>query len=423
VKIIRYHECNTRSWGYRQPDDLSSVKTIIESVQEHGDEAVRQYTEEFDNVQLVEFEVGEQEIERAVQNCDERTRQVMVSMIDNVRKFAKRQRAQLNEFEFEIEPDVFVGQRVAPVQRVGVYAPGGRFPLISSVIMCAIPAQVAGVQSVVLCSPPRFQGSIHPTMVVAARLCGVHHIYHVGGVQAIAALAYGTESISPVDMIVGPGNKYVTQAKKEVYGKVGIDFIAGPTEVVIIADEGSNAAIIAADILAQAEHDIDALPMLVTTSMSIAEQVEVEVSKQLRGLRTRDIAEIALAKNGLIIVVDGPEQAIELANLRAPEHLELHVKDPHAYTDALHHYGSLFIGERAGEALGDYSSGLNHTLPTNACARYTAGLNVTTFLRLQTTLRVESGGLDAIGPVAQAIAEIEGLDGHAKSVKIRSDGV
>jgi histidinol dehydrogenase len=263
---------------------------------------------------------------------------------------------------------------------------------------------------------------MHPTMLVAAHLCGIDHIYHVGGVQAIAALAYGTESIPPVDMIVGPGNKYVTQAKKEVYGKVGIDFIAGPTEVLIIADETAQASIIAADMLAQAEHDIDALAMLVTTSPTLAEEVKAETARQLKSLKTRDVAEISLAKNGTIVVVDSPEQAIEVANLRAPEHLELQVKDPHMYTDALHHYGSLFIGERAGEALGDYSSGLNHTLPTNTCARYTAGLNITMFLRLQTTLRIEENGLNTIGPVAQTIAEIEGLDGHAKSVRIRSDG-
>jgi len=423
MEIVRYHECRIDQWGYQEPEEASSVKSIIESVREHGDEAVRQYTEEFDNVQVVDFAVGEQEIDRAVQNLDDGSRKVIESMIDTVRKFAKRQRAQLSDFEFEIVPNVFTGQRLSPVAHVGVYAPGGRFPLISSVIMCAIPAQVAGVETIVLCSPPRFQGSIHPTMVAAARLCGIKRIYHIGGVQAIAALAYGTESIPPVDMIVGPGNKYVTQAKKEVFGKVGIDFIAGPTEVVIIADETARASIVAADMLAQAEHDIDALAMLITTSPTLAQHVHDEVYKQLKGLKTRDVAEISLAKNGMIVIVDGPEQAIEIANMRAPEHLELHVQDPGAYVDELLHYGSLFIGERAGEALGDYSSGLNHTLPTNTCARYTAGLSVITFLRLQTTLRVEEGGLTTIGPVAQTIAEIEGLDGHAKSVKIRSEGV
>jgi histidinol dehydrogenase len=423
VNIIRYNECKNDLWDYREPEDMSSVRTIIDNVREHGDEAVRQYTEEFDNVQIVDFEVGEQEIDRAMETIDPRTRQIMSTMIDNVRKFAKRQRAQVTDFEFEIVPNVFTGQRLSPVERVGVYAPGGRFPLISSVIMCALPAQVAGVETIVLCSPPGFQGGIHPTMLAAARLCGIKHVYHVGGVQAIAALAYGTESIPRVDMIAGPGNKYVTQAKKEVFGKVGIDFIAGPTEVLIIADETAHAAIIAADILAQAEHDIDALAILVTPSPALAEKVKDEVEKQLKSLRTRDIAEIALAKNGVIVVVDSPDQAIEIANRRAPEHLELHVQETSVYSEKLRHYGSLFIGERAGEALGDYSSGLNHTLPTNTCARYTSGLSVMTFLRLQTTLRVEKGGLNTIGPVAQAIAEMEGLDGHAKSVKVRGESV
>lgn len=423
MNIIRYSECKRDLWDYREPEGISSVRTIIDNVREHGDEAVRQYTDEFDHVQIVDFEVGEQEIERALGTIDARTRQIMNSMIDNVRKFAKRQRAQVSDFEFEIVPNVFTGQRLSPVERVGVYAPAGRFPLISSVIMCALPAQVAGVETIVLCSPPRFQGSIHPTMLAAARLCGIKHVYHVGGVQAIAALAFGTESIPRVDMIVGPGNKYVTQAKKEVFGRVGIDFIAGPTEVFIIADETAHPEIIAADILAQAEHDIDALAILVTASPALAEKVKDEVEKQLKSLRTRDIAEIALAKNGMIVIVDDMDQAIEIANRRAPEHLELHVQDMGACLEKLRHYGSLFMGERAGEALGDYSSGLNHTLPTNTSARYAAGLNVMTFLRLQTTLRVEKGGLSVIGPVAQALAEIEGLDGHAKSVKVRGDGV
>jgi len=421
VNIIRYHECNKDFWEYVEPEGVTSVKTIIENIREHGDEALRQYTEEFDNVQIVDFEVGEQEIERAIQNLDLRIRQAIEVVIDNVRKFAKRQRAQFNDFEFEIVPNVFTGQRLAPVTRVGVYAPGGRFPLVSSVIMCAVPAHVAGVDTIVLCSPPRFQGSIHPIMLAAARLCGVHRVFHVGGVQAIAALAYGTESIPRVDMIVGPGNRFVTQAKKLLYGRVGIDFIAGPTEVLIIADESARPEIIAADILAQAEHDIDALAILVTPSPALAGKVNEELQKQLKNLKTRDIAEIALAKNGKIVIVDSNEQAIEVANARAPEHLELHVQDPRAYLGKLKHYGSLFLGERAGEALGDYSSGINHTLPTNTCARYTAGLNIATFLRMQTTLRVEKGGLSMIGPVAQTIAEIEGLDGHVKSIRVRSD--
>ena len=421
MNIIRYHECNKDFWEYVEPEGVTSVKTIIENIREHGDEALRQYTEEFDNVQIVDFEVGEQEIERAIQNLDLRIRQAIEVVIDNVRKFAKRQRAQFNDFEFEIVPNVFTGQRLAPVTRVGVYAPGGRFPLVSSVIMCAVPAHVAGVDTIVLCSPPRFQGSIHPIMLAAARLCGVHRVFHVGGVQAIAALAYGTESIPRVDMIVGPGNRFVTQAKKLLYGRVGIDFIAGPTEVLIIADESARPEIIAADILAQAEHDIDALAILVTPSPALAGKVNEELQKQLKNLKTRDIAEIALAKNGKIVIVDSNEQAIEVANARAPEHLELHVQDPRAYLGKLKHYGSLFLGERAGEALGDYSSGINHTLPTNTCARYTAGLNIATFLRMQTTLRVEKGGLSMIGPVAQTIAEIEGLDGHVKSIRVRSD--
>lgn len=421
MNIIRYSEGIQVLREYREPDDVSSVKRIIDTVREHGDEAVRQYTEDFDNIRVVEFEVGQQEIDRALEAVDARTKQILERMIDTVRKFAKRQRAQMSEFEFEIAPGVFTGQRLSPVERVGVYAPGGRFPLVSSVIMCALPARVAGVDTVVLCSPPRFQGSIHPTMLVAARLCGIQHVYHVGGVQAIAALAYGTESIPRVDMIVGPGNRYVTQAKKEVFPRVGIDFIAGPTEVFIIGDETANPAIIAADMLAQAEHDIDALAVLVTTSPALAEQVRGEVQRQLKNLRTRDIAEIALTKNGMIVIVDSHDQAIDIANQCAPEHLELQVRETGMYMEKLRHFGSLFIGERAGGALGDYSSGLNHILPTNTCARYTNGLNVATFLRLQTTLRVEQGGLNTIGPIAQSIAEIEGLDGHAKSVRVRSE--
>jgi len=285
--------------------------------------------------------------------------------------------------------------------------------------MCAVPARVAGVKEVVVCSPPSHRRSIHPAVLIAADVVGVDEIYRVGGAQAIAAMAYGTQTIRKVDKIVGPGNKYVVSAKREVWGVVGIDFLAGPTEIMIIADKTADPKTIAADLLAQAEHDVEAIPILVTTSLELAEEVQKEIELQLRELVTRDTAGASIQRNGMVILVNDMQEAIHVANEKAPEHLSLQVGRPQDHLAELRNYGSLFVGGYSAEALGDYSGGINHTLPTNGCARYTAGLSVKDFIRLQTILEVTKEGLMVIGPTAKTLAEIEGLDGHAKSIAMR----
>ncbi|MEO0226368.1 MAG: histidinol dehydrogenase, partial [candidate division WOR-3 bacterium] len=293
------------------------------------------------------------------------------------------------------------------------------FPLVSTVLMCGVPAKVAGIKEIVLCSPPTHNNSIHPAILATAHLIGIKEVYRVGGIQAIAALAYGTESMKPVDKIFGPGNIYVTTAKKLVYGDVGIDFIAGPSEILIIADKTAEVKIIAADLLAQAEHDVDASAILITNSKRLAENVKKEVKRQLQKLNTKEIANASLKKKGVIIFVKNMDQAIEIANKKAPEHLELQVKNPNKFIDKLKNYGSLFIGKYSAEVLGDYSSGLNHTLPTGGAARYTGGLHIKDFLKIQTVLKVDKMGFENISAIAEKLARIEGLYGHLNSIGIR----
>jgi len=272
-----------------------------------------------------------------------------------------------------------------------------------------------------VCSPPTFKGNIHPLILTASHILKITEVYKLGGAQAIAALAYGTETVKMVDKIVGPGNKYVQAAKKEVFGNTGIDFIAGQTEIMIIADETAEAKIIASDLLSQAEHDTEALSVLATTSERLAGFVLKEIDVQLNTLKTKKIAKESLAKKGMLILLNNVEEGIELANRRGPEHLEIHIENAEKHKDKLHNYGSLFIGKYSAEALGDFSSGLNHTLPTNTTSKYTGGLNVRDFLKIQTTLKVTKNGLKEIGPAAEKLSEIEGLHAHGESIRKRYD--
>ena len=418
MRIVKYSELDETIFHYKEMQEIGSVKEILNGVARHGDRAVRKYTLEYDGVELRQFQL-EKARQAALQQVDEKTRSVLEASAKNIRQFARRQMEQLQDFEFEIQSGVITGQKVIPLDRVGVYVPAGRFPLPSTLLMCAIPAKVAGVGEIIVCSPPTFNGTIHPAILAAAEIAGVDEVFWIGGVQAIGAMAYGTESIKPVDKIVGPGNKYVAYAKKEVYGRVGIDFIAGPTEVMILADETANPAFIAADLLAQAEHDPDATPILITTSSKLAYNVSSEVTRQLNQLKTKEVASQSIENNGIIVIVENSDEAIEIANRMAPEHLELQTKHPENYVNKLKKYGSLFIGEYAAEVLGDYSSGLNHTLPTNTTARYTGGLSVKDFVKFQTTLRVTAEGLKSIGPTAKHLGELEGLHGHARAIDIR----
>ena len=419
MKIIRHDELSEDFFEYKELEEIGAVQNIISEVRRTGDRAIKKYTLKFDGVELEQFKLSALDIEQAYHQFDNEMTASLQLAASNIEWFASKQREQLTDFDYEILPGVVTSQRVIPIERVGVYTPGGSYPLPSTVLMCCIPARVAGVKEIAVFSPPTHNGSIHPAIVVAADICQVEEIYRIGGVQGIAAMAYGTETIKRVDKIVGPGNQFVAAAKKLVYGAVGIDFIAGPTELMIIADDSANPAFIAADLLAQAEHDVNAIPILITFSPELADRVNQQIEKQLLNLPTADIARQSLNNNGIIILVDMIDDAFDIANKKAPEHLELQLEYADDFAERLHNYGSLFIGSFSAEALGDYSSGLNHTLPTNGCARYTGGLSVKDFLKFQTTLEVTHEGLSAIDQTAIDLGRMEGLEGHARSVEAR----
>jgi histidinol dehydrogenase len=419
VKVIKYNDIEEAFFKYDEIKEITAVRKIINDVRKNGDKALKKYTKYFDNTELKQIQISGIEIEKAYKKATKEEITAIEKASENIKEFSKKQKEQLKDFEFEIKKGVFTGQKIKPIKRVGIYVPGGNFPLVSTLLMCTIPAQVAGVSEIAVSSPPTYHGSIHPLILTASYILKITEIYKLGGSQAIAALAYGTETVKSVDKIFGPGNKYVQFAKKEVLGNVGIDFIAGQTEIMIIADDTAEAKIIASDLLSQAEHDKSAMPILATTSKQLAEKVLIEIEKQSEKLATKAIVKKSMENKGLIILLGNIEKGIELANKRGPEHLELHIKEPETLVDKFHNYGSLFIGKYSAEALGDFASGLNHTLPTNTTSRYTGGLSVKDFLKLQTTLRVTKEGLEELGPVAEKLAEIEGLHAHGESIRKR----
>jgi histidinol dehydrogenase len=419
MKVITQSALDEKFFRSSDMEVLADAAAIVEDVRAEGDTAIRKYTELFDGVRLEKFRLEKDELEHIRAAADESTVYTLERAANNIRQFAERQMQQFAQIEYEYPRGVFTGQKVIPISRVGVYAPGGKFPLASTVLMCAIPAQVAGVQEIALFSPPRDEGRVHPAVVAAASMAGISEVYSIGGAQAVAAMAYGTQSIRPVRKIVGPGNRYVTAAKKLVFGRVGIDMIAGPSEIMIIADHTATAAFVAADLLAQAEHDEDAEAVLVTDSRKLAEKVLWHISNQLRDLPTAATAKRSFEKRGKIILVEHIADAVSIANRKAPEHLELMVEEPDEVVGRLRSYGTLFIGGFSPVALGDYSSGLNHTLPTGGCARWSSGLSVRDFLKCPTTLKVTRRGIKAIGPIARHFAIMEGLEAHARSVALR----
>ena len=398
-----------------------SVEKIIDKIIAEGDTALREYSLMFDKAERTAFRVSDQEIADAMSHVSPKLLDDLRFAANNIEKFARCQMESISGVEgFEPVEGVALGHRVLPVRSCGCYVPGGGYPLFSTALMLIIPAKVAGVRRVVACAPTmRGTGSIHPATLVAMHLAGADEIYALGGVQAIAALAYGSESIAPVDIIVGPGNQYVTEAKRQCYGQVGIDFLAGPSEVLIISDGVGSPDVIAADILAQCEHDPQARGILLTTDSELAQKVILAVEKQLQSLSTAEVARKAWENNSEVIVVDDLEEAFVLSNDYAPEHLELLVKDEAGAIAQLHNYGSLFIGENAAEVFGDYVSGTNHTLPTERAARYTGGVSVATFLKICTHQKMTSHGVAQIAPVAENLASNEGLAGHAAAAQIR----
>ena len=448
IKIIDAADLKESFYSFhRLEGGLDAVPTILEAVRTRGNAAIREYAAKFDKANPESFEIPKVDLKA----CEDRLRAARPDLYDALclsrdlaLQFAARQRESFDDFEIELSPGLITGQKTIPVERAGLYVPGGRFPLFSSVIMASSPAKAAGVGDVILCTPP----SPHPTdprlpwaddqILATASLCGIDRVFAVGGAQAIAAMAYGTESIPRVNAIVGPGNKYVAQAKKLVYGEVGIDLLAGPTEVMVIADASARPAWVAADLLAQAEHDADAEATLITDSRELALAVQAELDALVAALPEGAVARKSLANNSRAVIVRKLDDAIAIANRKAPEHLELAMErgpERDAIERAARNYGSLFVGHRTAEVLGDYAAGLNHTLPTSGSALFTGGLSVRHFLKTVTTLRTTEGagqssgqssganlsGWKASVAAAEILATAEGLSGHALAARYRKE--
>ena len=402
-----------------EEDVNAAVDAILADVKANGDAALRKYTAKFDGASVSELAVSEEEIDAAVASCDPYFLETLRQVAENIRAFHEKQVHQ--DFVLEREDGAVMGQRYTPIEKAGVYVPGGTASYPSTVLMDVIPAKIAGVREIVLVTPPAKDGSVAPSILAAAKTAGVTKIFRVGGAQAIAALAYGTENIPRVDKIVGPGNIYVAAAKRKVFGLVSIDMIAGPSEILVLADGGCRPEWVAADLLSQAEHDRRATAVLVTDSRVLAESVQKELEVQLKRLPRRDIARASIDGNGKIIVTDSLEKAVEAANVIAPEHLELCVEDPFALLGKIRNAGSVFLGRNVPEALGDYFAGPNHTLPTSGTARFSSPLGVDDFVKRSSFLYYTPAALEAAAPRIADFAEREGLHAHARSVTIRCE--
>ena len=422
IKILQYGEVPNDTIFARTMPTMNVEETVAEilrNVRERGDAALKEYAAKFDHAELDSLIVSEAEMEEALAQTDPAFLAVLEKAAANIRKFHSKQVR--NSFIINDEDGIVMGQKIIPVDRAGLYVPGGTAAYPSTVLMDVIPAKIAGVPEVIITTPPGKNGKIHPAILAAAKVAGADRIVKAGGAQAIAALAYGTESVPKADKIVGPGNAFVAEAKRQVYGTVAIDMIAGPSEILIVADGSSNPAHVAADLLSQAEHDKLASAVLVTDSAALAEQVSAELEKQLPLLEREEIARASIDHNGKIIVAPDLRKAIDIANEIAPEHLELCVDNPFDYLDSIRHAGSVFLGRNCPEALGDYLAGPNHTLPTQGTARFSSPLSVDDFIKkTQYTYFTK----EALGRVARDVAlfaEQEGLTGHAKSTMIRME--
>ena len=392
-----------------------TVGGIIARVKDEGDAALRDFSRQFDKVVPAQFEVTAQEIETALREMDPQTRRDSEFAIAQVRRFAEAQLATMQPLEVETLPGVHLGHRIIPVQTVGCYVPGGRYPILSAPVMSIVPATVAGCEQIIACLPP----AAHPSMIAVCHLSGAHRIFKIGGAQAVAAMAWGTESVPAVDKIVGPGNAFVNEAKRQVFGKVGIDALAGPSEIFTVADDSADARIIAADLLAQAEHDVHTRVGLATTSRAIAEGVLSEIERQLMTLPTAATAGEAWRRQGEIVVCDSEEQLIAFADHMATEHLQVHTRDPHSTAAKIRNYGSLFIGQNASVVFSDKCCGTNHTLPTMAAARYTGGLWVGAYVKICTHQWIDEQGITAIAEPAIRQSRTEGMQGHRRAAEIR----
>ncbi len=420
IKIMQYGETSNAEIFARTEPKMNVeniVADIIYDVRKNGDSALYKYAKQFDKADLTSLEVSAEEIDQALNEVEPEFIEVLKKAKENITAFHLKQVRQ--GFEFGDRKVLAMGQKITAVDRAGLYVPGGTASYPSTVLMDSIPAKIAGCKSVVMVTPPNAQGNINPAILVAAKIAGVDKIYKVGGAQAIAALAYGTETIKKVDKIVGPGNAFVAEAKKQVFGVVSIDMIAGPSEILIIADGKSNPKYLSADLLSQAEHDKMASAVLITDSMELAKAVQLEIENQLPLLERSEIARASIDDNGKIIVVDNIKVGIEVSNEIAPEHLELCVDNPFDYLDEIRHAGSIFLGRNCPEALGDYMAGANHTLPTSGTAKFSSPLSVDDFIKKTQYTYFSKEALEDIAFDVERFATKEGLTAHAKSAVIR----
>ena len=422
IRILKESETK-REAIFAREDPVGSVeepvREIIAQVRAKGDEALKRYTKEFDGVDITSVEVGQGAIDEGFRMADPMLVDILYRASERVAAFHQHQVR--NSFLVNEEDGILMGQKIIPLERVGLYVPGGTAAYPSSVIMNCIPAKLAGVKEIVMVTPPGKDGKIPPNILAAARICGVNRVFRVGGAQAIAALAYGTESVPRVDKIVGPGNQFVAEAKKQVFGKVGIDMVAGPSEILVIADGKCDPRIVAADLLSQAEHDKNASAVLVTDSEALAVAVQAAIEEQLPKLRREEIARASIDTNGKIIVADNLDTAVEIANEIAPEHLEVCVDQPFDYLDKIKNAGSIFLGRNCHEALGDYFAGPNHTLPTSGTARFSSPLSVDDFVKKTQYTYYTRPALEKAQPTVSIFAKQEGLTAHARSIDIRFD--
>ena len=420
IRILKYGDVANEEIFARAQNttDVSAiVREIITDVRANGDAALYKYCKKFDGADLKQLVVTKEELDEAIGKVDPHFMEVLEKAAANIRKFHSRQVR--NSFILNDTPGVVIGQKVIPVDRAGLYVPGGTAAYPSTVLMDAIPAKIAGVKQVVMVTPPNKESKVNPVILAAAHVAGIDCIFKVGGAQAIAALAYGTESVPKVDKIVGPGNAFVAEAKKQVFGAVSIDMIAGPSEILVVSDGNSNPRHVAADLLSQAEHDKLASAVLVTDSMELAKQVQQELETQIPLLQRAEIARASIDNNGKIIVADDLMCAIEIANEIAPEHLELCVDQPFDYLDAIRHAGSIFMGRNCPEALGDYFAGPNHVLPTNGTAKFFSPLSVDDFIKKSSIINYSYDALKAVAEKIELFAEEEGLEAHANSIRVR----
>ena len=394
-----------------------AVTEILAQVAARGDEALREYTLRFDKAELTELEVTEAEIDEAFAAVEPEFVEILRQAAANIRAFHEKQRR--NSFVVADQPGVVLGQKIVPIQKVGLYVPGGTAAYPSTVLMDSIPAKIAGCPQLVMVTPPGADGKVNPVILAAAKIAGVDRIFKVGGAQAVAGLAYGTETLPKVDKIVGPGNAYVAEAKKQVFGRVAIDMIAGPSEILVVADGTCNAKVVAADMLSQAEHDKMASAVLVTDSGELAKAVQAELERQIPLLPRSEIARASIDNNGKIIVAENLDLAIDIANEIAPEHLELCVDAPFDYLDRVRYAGSIFLGKNCPEALGDYFAGPNHTLPTSGTAKFSSALSVDDFVVKSQFTYYTADALAKVSEQVAYFARKEGLEAHANSVTVR----